>query len=319
VPTRKTLALFVVTVLVNCSQATTAPFDLAAADLPLPLDTVLAPAQTTTRCLAVDAGAVYWVDDGGGTARVMKVALTGGNAAVLASGGDVPGCAVVDGGNVFYTDGDTLRAVPASGAGAPTAVATGQNFLNRRLFAFKGYVYWITDVYGAVDAFNGKNAIVRTHPGGTVEVMFVGLDGSGLLYVDDTNFYYSDRGGTFAQPRAGTAAPVSFGFTSASPSPFGVDATHLVMVEISAPGQGDLAAFRLDGMGKTFLSSQVVSVPLVDGSFVYANLSGHLAQFASDGSTSRTLAYSGPRAIAVDANAIYFTDGASIQRVVKTN
>ncbi|MFI5290053.1 MAG: hypothetical protein ACHQ17_10410, partial [Polyangia bacterium] len=171
------LFVLLVPLLAGCPSAPVVqtPDAQAVVDLGLAPPVTLAPAQTTTSCLAVDANAVYWTDQGSGN-RVMKVALAGGAPQVLATGGDKPGCVAIDQTNAYYTDGGsaTLMKVPLAG-GAPAALAQNQHVLPERkpLLASDGsFVYFITDVYGDVDAYNNKNAIVRVPvAGGPVEVL----------------------------------------------------------------------------------------------------------------------------------------------------
>jgi hypothetical protein len=249
--------------------------------------------------------------------RVMKVALGGGAPVPLAMGVDPRGCVVVDGGLVFYTAADALMQVPTSGSAAASTVVAGQNFLGH-LFATGGYVYWVTDVYGQVDAYNGKNAIVRVKPGGAVEVMFVGVIGNpGGLAVDAQNFYYSDRNGMYAQPISGSAA-IAFTTGGAFHSnTFAVDAANVAVVEVNGTKDGDVALFRLDGMNRMVVSPMLAAALAIDATGVYGGQGGHLVRVALDGTHTDTLAYDGPRALAIDATSVYFTDGAGIQKVPK--
>jgi len=287
-------------------------------DLPLPMETMLAPAQTLTTCLAVDASGVYWTDQGGGANKLLKAPLGGGAPVTLAVGADAPGCVAIDSTNAYFTSGDQLMQAPLSGTAGAQPIAGGQHFLGQRpLYAQGGYVWWITDVYGAVDAFNGSNAIVRVRSGSAVEVMFDGVIGNpGGLAVDDANYYYSDTNGVFIQPRAGGSG-LSVGTSSVHNNTFAIDSAHLAIVEIASIGTGDVAVLRLDGMARVIASPMLAAALALDETGVYARQGNHLMRFALDGTKTLTLAEAGPRAIALDAANIYFTDGASIQKIAK--
>jgi hypothetical protein len=322
VPTVNSLRLIIsaLCLLAGCNDSPppAANQDLSVTDLPLPAETMLAAAQTLTTCLAVDASGVYWTDQGGGANRLLKVALGGGTPTTLAVGADAPGCVVIDSVNAYFTSGDRLMAVPLANTGTAQAIASGQHFLGQRpLYAQGGYVWWITDVYGAVDAFNGHNAIVRVKSGSSVEVMFNGVVGNpGGLAVDDANYYYSDTNGVFIQPRAGSSG-LMIGTSSVHNNTFAVDSAHLAIVEIASIGTGDVAVLRLDGMGRVIVSPMLAAALTIDGSGVFARQGNRLVRFTLDGKQTLTLAEAGPRAIALDATNLYFTDGASIQKIAK--
>jgi hypothetical protein len=320
------LFVLLVPLLAGCPSAPVVqtPDAQAVVDLGLAPPVTLAPAQTTTSCLAVDANAVYWTDQGSGN-RVMKVALAGGAPQVLATGGDKPGCVAIDQTNAYYTDGGsaTLMKVPLAG-GAPAALAQNQHVLPERkpLLASDGsFVYFITDVYGDVDAYNNKNAIVRvpvTGGGGPVEVLVAEVIGDPAgLAVDAANVYFSDSTGVYAQPKSGAAPLAIPAMSTIHSNSFATDGVNLVIAEVSAIGQGDLALFRTDGNGRTVLSSTLASSLAIDSSGVYAKMNNALVRFKLDGSGMATLASSAPRAIALDSANIYFTDGASILKLSK--
>jgi hypothetical protein len=293
--------------------------DLAPPDLAptLPAPTVLGPASTLTSCLAVDANGIYWADQGP-PKRVVKMPLAGAAVPTLmASGGDDRACVVIDSVNAYFVDSDRIVQVPLAG-GSAIAIASNQHPL-KSLVAVQGtFVYFVTDVYGNVDAYNGKNAIMRVPVGGgTVEVVSATLRGSpGGLAADANNIYYSDLDGMFALPKAGgTAQPL--GMSTVHSNAFEINSTSLALVEIQAIGMGDVAVMRLDGGGRVVVSQTLASNIAVDGSGVYAQQDGHLVRFALDGSGTTTLSGVTPHAIALDANFIYFTDGASILRLNK--
>jgi hypothetical protein len=266
----------------------------AGADLHIAAATQLAAATTLTSCLAVDASGVYWSDSGNGQ-QILRVALGGGTPVTIATGGDKPGCVAVDGSGVYYTDNGALLKAPLGG-GTPMTLVTSQHFL-------KG-----------VDAYNGKNAIVRVPTGGgSVQVVSATLLGNpGGLAIDASNAYVSDGSGTFAAPLANPTATITFGSSSIKPTPFAVGSGHLAMVELTAVGSGDLALFRLDGQGRVQLSSAIQPPLAVDDRGVYVKGANTLERLALDGSGATLLATQAVRALALDATTVYFTDGAGI-------
>jgi len=302
----------------GCGSSTIAVPDAAVPlDMHITAPTTLGPAQTLTNCLAVDASFVYWSDAG---PAIMKVPVGGGTPTQVVAGGDKNACVAVDGSGVYYFDADKVMKAPLGGGGA-APLASGQHLLRGApIVAAGGYVYWITDVYGNVDAYNGKNAVVRvsTTSGGAVEIIsgeVVGVPGG--LAVDDTNVYYSDDSGVFARPLAAPATATSFGQSSLHINAIAVGGGHLAMNEISAPGSGDVAVFRTDGMMRVVVSPSLAQPLAIDDRGVYINGSGSLERLALDGAGATLLATQPPRAVALSASTIFFTDGSAIYSLPK--
>jgi hypothetical protein len=286
-------------------------------DMHIPTPTTLGTAQTLTNCLAADASFVYWSDS---TPAIMKVPVAGGTPAQVVAGGDKSTCVAVDGSGVYYFEADKLMKAPLSGGGA-APLASGQHLLKGApIVAAGGFVYFITDVYGNVDAFNGKNAIVRvsTTSGGAVEIVSAELTGNpGGLAVDDSNVYYSDQTGVFARALAAPATATSFGQSSLHGNALAVAAGHLAMNEIADVGAGDVAVFRTDGMMRVVVSPSLAQPLAIDDRGVYINESGSLTRLALDGSGATLLATQPPRAVALAASTIFFTDGSAIYSLSK--
>jgi hypothetical protein len=300
----------------------------AAVDQALPAAITLGQALTLTSCLAVDANGIYYTDpgapvagvDAGATSRVMKLPLAGGTPTMLATNADTPGCVVLDSGTVYYTSGDKIYKVATSG-GAAVLVSANQHVLplrTPRIAVGNGFVYWVSDVYGAVDAYNGKNALLRVPVGGgTPEVVFNDLVGEpGGLAVNAMNAYYSDGSGMYLRALSGGAA-TAVGTSALHNNRFAIDGMHLVVAEVAGVGMGDVALFNLDGSGRTLLSMKLATSLAVDGSGVYGNLDGKLTRFSLDGKSATTLTEVAPRAIALDSANVYFADGASILKIAK--
>jgi hypothetical protein len=299
------------------------PFDLRP-----PGAEVLAPASTLTSCIAVDDTRVYWTDDGDG-GSVKSVAKTGGAVTTLASGMGVVdrrSCLVTDATHVYFTrDRATIiQRVAKAGASAVETVAAGQNVLGGALAIPAppdGYVYWVTDVYGAVDAYNGKNAVVRAPVGGgggapTVEYDNVTGDASGIVVTAST-FFLSDESGVYAIQRAGARARTDYGTSLFRPSVFATDGTRLALVETTGLGQGAVVLYKIDGTGRTRLADKIAATLAIDSTGVYAKQDNQLVRMKLDGSKVEALSSDTARAIAIDATHVYFTDGAQILRIAK--
>jgi hypothetical protein len=301
----------------------------------LPFATTLTTTDTLTNCIAVDATDVYWTEssatmipDAGSLSRLVKVSKNGGTPTVLLDAIESPGCAVIDDTNAYVVQGGDLLKVPLAG-GSPMTIAQSQHVLpgsTPKLAVAGGYLYWITDVYGSVDAYNGMNALVRVSTsGGSPTPLFTDLTGSpGGIAADATNVYYSDMTGMYVRPIAGGAA-VPIGQSSLHNNRFAVDSMHIALVELTGlsptdagmVGKGDVAVSKLDGSGRTLVSMNLATSLAIDETGVYAEASGALTRFALDGSGTEVLSLSMARAIALDATDIYFTDGASILRFAK--
>ena len=300
-------------VALGCSSSNvTVPDAAVPLDMHIAAPTTLGPAQTLTSCIAVDASFVYWSDTG---PAIMKVPVGGGTPTQVVAGGDKNACVAVDGSGVYYIDADQLMKAPLSGGGA-APLASGQHLVKGApIVAAGGYVYWITDVYGNVDAYNGKNAVVRvsTTSGAAVEIVSAEVVGvPGGLAVDDSNVYYSDQSGVFARPLAAPTTATPFGQSSVHINAIAVGGGHLAMNEIAAPGTGDVAVFRTDGMMRVVVSQSLAQPLAVDDRGVYINGTGALERLALDGSGATLLATQPPRAVALSSGTIFFTDGSAI-------
>lgn len=314
----RTPAFFVVAVVASACSSSNVDLDAGVPlDMHVAAPTTLATASTLTSCLAADASFVYWSD---GTPAIMKVAVGGGTPTQVVAGGDKNGCVAVDGSGVYYFDADKLMKAPLGG-GSAAPLATGQHLLKGApLVAAGGYVYWVTDVYGDVDAYNGKNAIVRvsTTSAGAPEVVTATLVGTaGGLAVDDTSVYYSDQSGVYARLLAAPAMMVSFGMSSLHGNALAVAGGRLAMTEIMGVGAGDVAVFRTDGTQRVVVSPTLAQPLAIDDRGVYINGAGSLERLALDGSGGKLLATMPPRAVALGAATIYFTDGSAIYAVAK--
>jgi hypothetical protein len=284
----------------------------------------IAPADTLTSCLALDAKSVYWADAQGGGA-ILSVPKTGGVVTTLFQGAvDPRGCVTIDSQFVYFTtdDAQTIRKVPIAG-GAATTLASGQNVIGP-LVAADGALFWGSDVYGNVDAYNGKNAILRLSTSGTnqkpsVEFAEATGDLSGLEVTSD-RLFVSDATGLYSVSRASKQKGASFGEGTFKNSVFDVDfdGNILVMTEVTSFGMGKLVSYKLDGMGRQVISTQLASTLRVDSSGIYGKQENALVRFPLQGGAPVTLSSTPPRAIALDASSIFYTDGSAILKLPKT-
>lgn len=301
---------------VGCGSRLTVPDAGVSLDMQIPGPLMLAPAQTLTPCLAIDSRNVYWSDFGGGAPTIRAVPLAGGAATTLVTGGDKYGCVVSDGNDVYYADNGSILKVHFDGSGK-TTLATGQHVLGNRL-AFAGSLFFITDVYGNVDAYNGKNAIVEVAPAGGVTVLAANVTGlPSSLATDGSGVYWADRAGVFFAPLANPTATISFGQSALHDNTIAVGSGHLAMNEVMAVGSGDVAVFRLDGSGRTVVLPSLANPLAVDDRGVYVNHAGALERLRLDGSGATLLATQAPRALALSADHVYFSDGAAIYSLPK--
>ncbi|HEX8954419.1 MAG TPA: hypothetical protein VF945_21340, partial [Polyangia bacterium] len=171
-----------------------------------------------------------------------------------------------------------------------------------------------------VDAYNGKNAVVRvsTTSAGAPAVVTAELVGNpGGLAVDDTNVYYSDQSGVFARPLAAPTTSTPFGQSALHGNALAVAGGRLAMNEIAGVGMGDVAVFRTDGMMRVVVSPSLAQPLALDDRGVYINGAGALERLALDGSGATLLATQPPRAVALSASTIFFTDGSAIYSLAK--
>jgi hypothetical protein len=313
--------VFVIASVTACSSGNLktpdAGIPVADMSVPFPTATMIAPAVSSSSCLAIDGTRLYWSDFANNTRSIQSVALAGGTPSPIAPGGDKYGCVAVDGNGVYYVDNGAIMKAPLTGAAAGTTLVSGQHLLKSTIAVAGGYVYWVTDVYGNLDMYSGKNAIVRVSTsGGNVQVVSDTVAGSpGGLAVDTTNVYYTDKSGSFIRALANPTTATPFGMAALNPGALAVGSGHLALSEASAPGMGDVAVFRTDGMARTLVSTSLGTPLAVDDKGVYLELGGQLTRLALDGSAQTPLAAQAPRAVALSPTQVYFTDGATLWSV----
>ena len=180
--------------------------------------TTLATGQNPT-AIAVNASALYWVDDG--TSSVMQVALTGGGPTTLASGQSTPTSIALDANNVYWTTSSSVMKLPLGG-GTPTALATGQTSPGSVVVG-PANVYWSDDVsYGPL-----PDPTTMTVPitGGTPTIIgvpspdqFIGCPGAVAL--NASNIFWTESNAVVAGSLSGTEDGVMLDGLSVT-SPFG--------------------------------------------------------------------------------------------------
>jgi hypothetical protein len=164
------------------------------------------------------------------------------------------------------------------------------------------------------------NAIVSVATsGGSVNVVNAQLapgTPGGLAVVGGT-VYYSDGSGVFGRPLSMPMQPISFGQSTLHSNKLAVGGSHLAMTELMGLSAGDFAVFRLDGTGRTVVSSQLATPLAVDDAGVYTDANGQLVLFALDGSSMKVVAGQPPLAVAVSSSTIYFLTSAGLYSVAK--
>jgi hypothetical protein len=183
-------------------------------------------------------------------------------------------------------------------------------------------VYWLSDVYGALDAFSGKIALLslptNASPGTTPAIVTadIGINAGGGLAVDATSFYYGDGDGLFARTLTNPAASTTPILKLAiNPPAFAASAGRVLVAEVTSVGNGDIAVFRSDGMARTQLANRLGKPLAVDDQAAYVGFSGSLERLPLDGSAAVRLGAVSARALVLAPGLAVFTDGAALWTV----
>jgi hypothetical protein len=270
---------------------------------------VLTSTQNHPSGIAVDSSFVYWTNRASGTAgSVAKMPINGGAVTTLATSLDAPFPIAVDASRVYWANPvnpGNVMSVPLGG-GTPTTYASGRNAPSA--IAVDGTnLYWaeVSGVYSVPIA------------GGSIFTL-VGISNpqrpicpTGLA-IDASNAYWSDGclgsivgkvplgGGTVVSLLGGVAAGIV------------IDASDAYFVQV-----GTLYKVPLAGGAATTLATNIGGTQIIaeDATYLYTP---SLVQIPKAGGTPVTLASSDPNGIAVDATAVYWTDGAtSVLKVAK--
>jgi hypothetical protein len=131
--------------------------------------------------IAVDSTSVHWINEFGPT--VMKVALGGGSAISLATGGDTSEVALAtDGKNVYWDTGYTLLSVPTGGGAVTTLAVQGHPPEGSNAIALTATdVYW-TDEDSVLMVPKGGGA-VTTIAGSQCEPTGLALDSTDVYWL----------------------------------------------------------------------------------------------------------------------------------------
>ncbi len=151
----------------------------------------LASGQGAGSGIAVDAANVYWTVFAG---PILKVPIAGGTPVTLAMGREPWGIAV-EGGSVYYTDGDDVMTV-ATGGGTPVTLSSGQS-VGQFLAVDSANVYW------------GDTTTVMQAPIGGGAPISLASGESARIALDTANVYFTTQTG--AEPNANEVVSVPVG------------------------------------------------------------------------------------------------------------
>jgi len=171
-------------------------------------------AQSSIADLAIDATNVYWTAGNDGT--VTKVPIIGGPAVILAENENAATGIAVDGSNVYWSNGLSIKKIPIGGG---AAVAIGSN-ANWTIAVDSASAYWSTPT----------GVMMGPLTGGT-STLLVPDKSKWCFAVDATNIYWTDpTAGTVTKMplQGGTATPVASGVES--PIDVAVDATNVYWI-----------------------------------------------------------------------------------------
>jgi hypothetical protein len=234
--------------------------------------------------LAVDATHAYWTINNTNS-PVMRVALSGGTPATLASGQSYPQYMAIDSTNVYFTTlgpnanpslGSLMR-VPLAG-GTPTTLTSVDT--PGDVLVAGGSIYWIS---GGTNGNSGRILRMPTS-GGTPTTLISGLLQAARLAVDATSVYVTNPGaGTVLRVPIGGGTPTTL--VSGMPAVFGiaVDATNAYFTNVFNSPAGTVMRVPIGGGTPT---------PLASG-------------------------LGAPRNIAVNASCVYFTSTGRVMKVAK--
>jgi hypothetical protein len=281
-----------------CAQSTCQPIQLAQSNNPA--------------LLAVDGSSVFWIDNSGGDATVMKVSVDGGTAETIWSGQGSLVTIAVDGTSVYWTtnQGALRKAPKGGGAAVDLAVLPGG--------APDALSVDTTNVYGLT-----SGALVKVPiDGGPVTTLVSPVAPTATeVPVDNASVYWASLGGIMKVPIGGgtSSTVISIASTAEVPVAIAIDTTSVYWTEpmaaavMKAPIGGGTATTLATGGKPAFMVADSHAVFWAD---VDAKA---LMRVSTAGGATKVMvpgvAFATP--IAADAHSVYFTNGVVLMKVAK--
>jgi hypothetical protein len=276
---------------------------------------VLASVAGGPQAVVVDDTWVYWsepsVSMGGGS--IKKVAKTGGDVVVIASGQASPGRIAIDTSCIYWTNlnGGSVARATLDGATVETLVDGLTN--PSSIAVFNGYVYFLNNVLSDTDG-----AVSRVVSGdGSPETLTGSLAAPSGIAVDGNGVYFASyRNGTILRVAltGGTPEPLATG--QVGPAELVVDQGVLYWTNMSGRQVMRLALASPSSATTIAGLSNYPMFIAVDSAYVYCtDIAGNINQARRDGSGSVVLLKSGQGAfppVAVDSAAVYWSTGSNL-------
>lgn len=276
----------------------------------------------TPQGIAVDDANVYWVETEGSVRMAPK---GGGAATLLASEPWGPTALVLDSGALYWvSQAGTLRRLGLGDATPTTLASLPAESLGVAVDAT--YVYWTGIAQNTDGAPAGTvDAIAKT--GGTIVPIAGGQNapdgvvvGTGGVYWIDLDSELPQSASSVLQGSLDGGAPTTIFPPSAQSSPV-ADAIAIDAAYIYFTSGGSLYKAPLAGGAAMMLASGIDATALaVDDSNVYAVVRGALLRTPLAGggvAFTMTQGLFSPRGLALDSQAVYFTDLGVVMKIAK--
>jgi hypothetical protein len=265
---------------------------------------ILAPPQL----LVSDGHDLFWIDENGG---IWRDPVTGGAATEIASGANAGGFLYFDSTNVYFLGSGGISAVPKQSGPTTVLIATSNAQAGT---VYEGTVYWVEQVPPIPPPSTAYVKSAPLVPGATVTTLntipnFFSVYGAMAVF-GSTTFLP----GLYLIPfNAGAPTQVGESCNSLPVGTAGVYCPTSASVDLIAPN-GTITTFSSE-------ANQAVGAALDESNLYWANdvASGSVVAAPLIGGPYVTIAYDAyPSVVAVDANAVYFSDTAgNIERALK--
>lgn len=270
--------------------------------------------------LAVDATQVYFTDAQGPNGKVLRVAKSGGPAAVIAQA-DSPTTLAVDATDVYFLDWTSVKKVPLQG-GAVTTVAPAENSTYSGIVVDGENLYWTnyTTPGSTMQQAKAGGAPITLHAGSQYPSGVV-VTGGRVVWsaLSETVIRSTPIGGGPITNVASNQDGVRWGLTA--------DSTHLYWItEGDFPMQ--LWSVPLDAatppaqIGASPSEASVSTSLLVDDAYLYFSVECQIHRLPKGGgavlTTTPAPALGCPRFMTHDAEAVYYTSDAGVTRYPKS-